>query len=76
MKSIISDYITTIQIWRELDYTTGEYISKPYFLGDGEGDFEESSFNTTKSCLEEYIKHCNEQIALATTLLNDHIYVE
>jgi hypothetical protein len=70
MEYRIEKYINSIEIdtWHELD-KFGEYNitarSRSIYCGDGQGDFEKRSHNTTVECLENYMIYCSDQLQLA-----------
>jgi hypothetical protein len=65
----IKRYITEIRKEVTHNYETGRDVERWVFVGDGGGDFEKYGDSTTKQCLENYIKHCKEQIDLAEVYL-------
>lgn len=67
---MITEYISFIRRFEELNPTTGEFYTDYLICGDGMGDFEERSNQATEKCLENYIKECNNQIEIAKELLS------
>lgn len=68
--SLMKDIPDKIVIDRQFDYSIAEYINTLKFLGDGFGEFEESSHTTTKDCITNYIIECEAQVDLAKKVLN------
>jgi hypothetical protein len=69
MSYIIDRFINEIKKEDLLNNYYEKLGDKYIFYGDGFGDFEERSDKTTKNCLENYIKDCEEQIKLAKEVL-------
>ena len=74
MTNKIDKYINEIRLEKICNDTTN-YEEKEIFsfLGNGEGDWIEIAKETTKECLENYIKYCQEQIELAKRYLKENI---
>ena len=62
---MIEKFITEIRLEQNMnwDYTKSNEFYK--YTGDGYGDFEKTSDDTTEKCLLDYIVECNRQIDLA-----------
>lgn len=75
----IEKYINSIdrdikwQLNSNMDYVQ---TSRFKYRGDGNGDFEESSYETTPQCLNEYISYCSEQIMMAQEALSLMVHLE
>ena len=65
MKTKLEEYINAIHLDKTFNYNTADYDTKLTFYGDGEGDFEESSFDVDKELVLDYINYCKEQIGKA-----------
>jgi hypothetical protein len=68
MNQQIEQYINEIVVDKDWDIDHNyEYIqiNKNKYYGDGQGDFEKSSYDVTNKCLIDHIAYCREQIALA-----------
>jgi len=64
MKSKLEKWINRVEIDKTFNYTTTNYDTRLKFYGDGDGDFEESSFCIDKDLAIKYIDYCKEQIKL------------
>jgi hypothetical protein len=70
MSNQIEKYITNIEKRRVFSRDRCEDIDEWYFQGDGQGDFEKTSYSATKEVVEAYIIECNRQIEIAKEYLN------
>jgi hypothetical protein len=71
MKSKLEKWINRVEIDKTFNYTTTNYDIRLKFYGDGEGDFEESSFCIDKDLVIKYIDYCEEQIKLAKEYIGE-----
>lgn len=62
----ISKWINSINKMEDDDV---KYLSGYRIAGDGSGDFEKFSDCATEKALKEYIRNCEEQIAMAKNIL-------
>lgn len=58
---MIEKFINYISYLKERDYINDKDVENFTFYGDGQGDFEDHSNNTTIECLENYLVYLEEQ---------------
>lgn len=67
---MIEKYLNEIREHKEIDYENGCEEKVTYtFCGDGQGDFETSSSDTTLECLGDYKTHLLNQLAICEKLI-------
>ncbi|MFA6089712.1 MAG: hypothetical protein WC755_07670 [Candidatus Woesearchaeota archaeon] len=69
MKRQINKYINSIRKTKTYSRDYCEEVDEYYFMGDGQGDFEDSSYSASKECTERYIEECLKQIEIAKEYL-------